>query len=88
MPWLVSIFKSIGAYLLPHLLEKIKDWFLAWYEKRRLEKEQAEARLKESVKQEQQVIEAVNPEMTDEERVNAQESSWRKYVSWFGRKRL
>lgn len=86
MPWLVSILKSIGAYLLPHALEKIKDWFLAWYEKRRLEKKQAEA-IQESAKEiETIVIEAPKTEMTDEERVNAQKAAWRRYTDWFSRK--
>lgn len=88
MPWLVSILKSIATFLLPHAMDKLKNWFVAWYEKRRLAQENAKATQESAEKIEQEVIQAPKPEMTDEERVNAQESSWRKYVSWFGRKRL
>ncbi len=84
MPWLASILK----WLAPLFLDKVKDWFLVWYEKRRKEKKQAEA-VEESAQQiEQVVIKAPKPEMTDEERINAQKDAWRKYTDWFSRKRM
>lgn len=84
MPWLASLAK----WLAPIFLDKFKDWFLVWYEKRRLAKKQAED-AKESAKQiEQVVIQAPKPGMTDEERVNAQKAAWSKYIDWFKRPRL
>ena len=85
MPWLVSILKSVASFLLPHALDKLKEWFVAWYEARRKAQEQAKAIQDSADKAEEKVIEAPKPEMTDEERINAQKKAWTDYVNWFGR---
>ena len=84
MPWLASFVK----WLAPFILDKFKDWFLKWYEKRRLEKKQAEAIDKSASDATKEVIEATKPEMTDEERVNAQKAAWSKYIDWFKSRRM
>lgn len=84
MPWLASIAK----WLAPLFLDKLKDWFLQWYEKRRLAKKQAEAVNESAAEITKEVIEAPKPEMTDEERVNAQKAAWSKYIDWFKSRRL
>jgi hypothetical protein len=85
-PWLLSILKSIGKFLLPIFIEEIKDWIVEYFKRRKKLKEEAKEIEKKAEEAKKEVTEAVKPGMTDEERIAAQKSAWARFVKWFGSK--
>jgi hypothetical protein len=83
MPWLLTLLKQIGSWLIPMLVKEIMD---AWIERQKEKREQKEEKAKDEQATKELVKESqVKEGVTDEEISKAQESAWDRFVAKFKR---